>query len=797
MRLAILLLAIAGLAACARNPPDVDGPRDTSDTDTEVEPEGPEGIVFCQTLPPVEEGLCTVEGVAGPTVLRGTVLGYDDAYVGGTVVIGDAERISCVGCDCEVPDDAVVVSCGDAVISPGLIDPHDHLTFGDRAPMAFGDRRYEHRHDWRGALSTPSNRYGTGADSDGMQLGEIRKLMGGTTSMVGSGHANGLVRNLDRSGARGNDSLPVVDNDTFPLGDSDRRFRANCSWNYSVDAWEASTEDAYVPHVAEGIDDYAANEFECLSTDLGGGQDVTEANAAHVHGVGLQARDYDRMARSGTALIWSPRSNLQLYGETARVSVLANLGGTIALGSDWTYSGSIHPGRELACADAFNAEHLDGFFSARELWRMSTRNAAIALRADADIGTIEAGKLADIAVFAAPADPELPWRAPIEAGSGDVALVLRGGTALYGEADLLAALAGGCEPVDVCGREHAICTQGEIDTDYAGLVSRTAQAYPAFFCDGPPAGEPLCAPVRAGEWPGEPVEDDVDGDGVTDELDLCPSVFDPIRPIDDDLQADADGDGIGDACDDEPLPVDIDNDGILNETDNCPYDANGAQADADADGKGDLCDACPEVENPSTPCPPGAATHATIGDVRRGSVARGDRVEVAALAVTAVWESGLYVQDPASGPANSGLAVFTNRRPDVEVGDQVTLVGVVDEYYGELQIEAEQVLATGAAPRVEPVDLSLAEATSEAYEGVLVRIDGAVTDADYDCTRDGSGCTDTRLWEVGGAGGVVVFDRAYEDADWDARQGELPVAGVMTYRWSRRRLMPRTSDDFR
>uniref|UniRef100_A0A3P9Q5C3 Thrombospondin-1 n=1 Tax=Poecilia reticulata TaxID=8081 RepID=A0A3P9Q5C3_POERE len=49
----------------------------------------------------------------------------------------------------------------------------------------------------------------------------------------------------------------------------------------------------------------------------------------------------------------------------------------------------------------------------------------------------------------------------------------------------------------------------------------------------------------------------------------------------------------GDAC-----AVDIDGDGILNENDNCPYVYNVDQRDTDRDGVGDHCDNCPLEHNP-------------------------------------------------------------------------------------------------------------------------------------------------------------------------------------------------------
>ncbi|XP_071380282.1 thrombospondin-3a-like isoform X2 [Centroberyx affinis] len=112
-----------------------------------------------------------------------------------------------------------------------------------------------------------------------------------------------------------------------------------------------------------------------------------------------------------------------------------------------------------------------------------------------------------------------------------------------------------------------------------------------------------------GDGIGDRCDEDADGDGIKNMEDNCHLVpnkdqqnsdtdsygdaCDNCPNVPNGSQRDTDGNGMGDTCDN-----DIDGDGIPNGLDNCPKVPNPMQTDRDEDGVGDACDSCPDVNDP-------------------------------------------------------------------------------------------------------------------------------------------------------------------------------------------------------
>jgi cytosine/adenosine deaminase-related metal-dependent hydrolase len=156
-------------------------------------------------------------------------------------------------------------------------------------------------------------------------------------------------------------------------------------------------------HLAETLDEeeHCLKQFGCTPVDymekLGWlGPDVWFAHAVHLHD-----RDIARFAALGTGVAHCPSSNGRLGAGIARISELLRAGAPVGLGVDGAASSELTPlAGELRQALLFQrAVHGPKALTARQALEIGTLGGAKCLGREAELGTLEPGKLADIALW--------------------------------------------------------------------------------------------------------------------------------------------------------------------------------------------------------------------------------------------------------------------------------------------------------------------------------------------------------------------------------------------------------------
>ena len=523
-----------------------------------------------QATLPVNQCTLIQKGNSGRIILVGDILGEQQVFVNGSLIIDANGRIESLGCPADHHAggrDASVIACPDAVISPGFIDAHAHIRYGNNDPqdLRLGNERFDHRNQWRFGLDGHTKiPFWKDTSPYQTQWTELRMVLAGTTSIAKNDSFRGIpsvgmARDIDTDIVR--QGVSPLYAEVFPLGD----MKVAVSHDKGCDYPELMSEDivqqqAFEGHIAEGLNTAAANEIHCLIGLNPAGVNITSSTTNYVHMVGGSAQDGAIIAKTGGTVIWAPRSNTVLYGNSAPIPMYSHQGVNISLSSDWSLSGSVSLLRELKCAASWSKTYYDHQFSSYDLWRMSTINPAIGFGLSEEIGSLAVGKLADIAVFKS--QPGMGHFGSIVSGNPpDVLLVMRAGVPLVGQQQVIESLptleGDECEiiPAEYLPGHTATmaCIKREVGVDFKTFRDKAGKVYPLSFGYSAPPGEATCVPARQGEYNGIPTPADRDGDGIENKDDNCPLKFNPIRPMDNKVQPDSDGDGKGDMCDREPI----------------------------------------------------------------------------------------------------------------------------------------------------------------------------------------------------------------------------------------------------
>jgi cytosine/adenosine deaminase-related metal-dependent hydrolase len=337
-----------------------------------------------------------------------------------------------------------------AVVYPGLIDLHNHIAYnclplwiapGRTQPWTARDQ-WPKDPDYLPSISLPVSALCQANGKAVLKYVETKAVVGGVTAIQGSSKVGRpfegwMVRNIEF--------------ETFGsgrIGVHQAVFALDSEKAYARTRAELAAGDAFVLHVAEGTDPSLVAEFDALDA-----HDILAPRFVAIHCTALGDPQYSGWVPRGGSVVWSPFSNLWLYGATTDVAAAHARGMRICLGADWSPSGSKSLLGELKVADLVNRERLGGLFSDADLCAMATCNPADALGWEDRLGRLKAGLRGDVLVCARREDDV--YRNLVTSIERDVQLVAINGYPMYGVAELMqAGAAVHPEPITVAPGLH-------------------------------------------------------------------------------------------------------------------------------------------------------------------------------------------------------------------------------------------------------------------------------------------------------------------------------------------------------
>ena len=336
-------------------------------------------------------------------------------------------------------------------IYPGLIDLHNHMHYNHiplwdfnvhlnenqkSAEGGYTNRgQWSDNYDYQPSITWMKNNVQSnsqwGMATEQMKYAEVQAIVGGVTAVQGSPSGNDAW-----------DSTLSRNVELWNFGKDNAVTCAVCSWydsDYNVDGKIADFNDgdieAWFIHMSEGVDQTSRDEFDLLNS-----KGLLAEPTVIIHGTALTPSQFESMGAVGSKLVWSPLSNLLLYGNTTDVRAADKAGVKISLAPDWGPSGSKNNLHELKVADLWNSDIMESYFTDYQMVEMVTSNPAAAAEWQDYVGKIKANMVADLVVIDTFHDD--PYRNLIEAIDADVRLTVVNGRALFGDQDIMTQLKG-------------------------------------------------------------------------------------------------------------------------------------------------------------------------------------------------------------------------------------------------------------------------------------------------------------------------------------------------------------------
>jgi cytosine/adenosine deaminase-related metal-dependent hydrolase len=477
------LLCAAALSACAVvETPDADDDADAPDADA-PDADAPDADVEGDADAEVDtdpgQGAEVLRLGTEDLILRGVVLRPEGVLDHGEVfVVGTT--IECVAEDCsDEPgaDEATLIDTH-GTISPGLIDAHNHMAY-DFLPewVPSPPRTFDNRYEWaedpsyeEHILPYTAHRSSNTHFCPAAKWGELRALVHGTTTMQGQPSGSGScidwgIRNADEYHHLGYDHMSQTIASVRDLTDDDAATL--------VEQFTAEQEPMtrYHVHMAEGVEGDVLQEFDSFAgrdprTNRHQGTSLLDyGTAILIHSVPLTEAQLDEVEETGAMIVWSPSSNLALYGVTAPIRSILQRDIAVGFGPDWTISGEDEMLSELRFALDYARDEGVEELTPQRLWEMATWEGAEVVGLGDHIGQLAPGFRADITVFAR-TDPD-PYMSVVESRADEVRLVLIDGLGFYGDRRLEEATARNesCEVFDACGAAKYLCVQDSPTAD--------------------------------------------------------------------------------------------------------------------------------------------------------------------------------------------------------------------------------------------------------------------------------------------------------------------------------------------